>query len=492
MNPLADRTGPVLSVPGGPHVEAAELVERAGRFAASLTELGVTPGDRVAVQIATSIDAVALHLGILSAGAVTVPLNPAFTAHELEHYLGDAEPRVFVVAPDRHDEVVEVARRHRVDHIETLGSTGDGTLADRVAAATAAPILDRADDDLAALLYTSGTTGRPKGAMLTHGGLAANGHALVDVWGLSADDVLLHCLPLFHVHGLFIALHTMFLAGGRTILLPRFSVEGVRDALPQASVFMAVPAIWRRLLDDDAFGDDARHLRLATSGSAPLSELVFAEIERRTGHRPVERYGMSEAGIITSNPLEGERLPGSVGHPLPGYDLRVAGTADPSPNDDPGNTVGEVQIRGRHLFAGYWKRPDATASAFTHDGWFRTGDLGSIEHDGRLRLRGRSSDMIISGGENVYPKEIELVLDAVDGIVESAVVGLPDPAFGEAVTAFVVLEPGAAGIPTDAIDAACRAKLARFKHPKSIRVVDELPRNAMGKVTKATLRSSTD
>ena len=493
MNPLADRTGPVLSVPGGPQIEAAELVERAGRFAASLAELGVAPGDRVAVQIDTSIDAVALHLGILSAGAVTVPLNPSFTAHELEHYLTDAEPRVFVVAPERRAAVADVARHHGVVHLETLGVEADGSLAQRAAATTGpAPIIDRADDDLAALLYTSGTTGRPKGAMLTHGGLAANGHALVEVWGLSADDVLVHCLPLFHVHGLFIALHTMFLAGGRTILLPRFSVDGVRSALPEASVFMAVPAIWRRLLDDPDVGDDMRHLRLVTSGSAPLSELVFAEIEQRTGHRPVERYGMSEAGIITSNPLHGDRLPGSVGFALPGYELRVAADATDDPavaGDDP---VGEVQIRGGHLFAGYWKRDDATSAAFTDDGWFRTGDLGSIDAEGRLRLRGRGSDMIISGGENVYPKEIELVLDAIDGIVESAVVGLPDPAFGEAVTAFVVLAPGIDAVPTEAIDAACRAKLARFKHPKSVRVVDELPRNAMGKITKATLRAGVD
>ncbi len=482
---ITDRPAPILETPGGTALEAAELVTRAGRFAASLAALGVTPGDRVAVQVGTSPDAVALHLGILGIGAVTVPLNPAFTDTELEHYLGDAQPTVFVVSPERLGTARELAARFGVDAVESLGvasldASGDGTLAERADALADPGRLDpveRADDDLAALVYTSGTTGRPKGAMNTHGGLLANGRALVEVWGLGPDDVTLHCLPLFHVHGLFVALHTALLAGARTLLLPRFTVEGVRGALADSTVFMAVPAIWRRLLDDPGFGDDARHLRLVTSGSAPLSELVFAEIESRTGHRPVERYGMSEAGIITSNPLDGERVPGSVGYPLPHASVRIAG----------GGETGEVEVAGPHLLSGYWRRADATAEAFTDDGWFRTGDIGGLDDDGRLRLRGRGSDMIISGGENVYPKEIELVLDAVDGIAESAVIGVADPSFGEAVTAYVVLD-GVEAVPHAAIDEACREHLARFKHPKSVHVIDALPRNAMGKVTKKALR----
>lgn len=438
----------VIDRPGLAPISYGALAEGAARLAALLRAKGVAPGDRVAVQSEKSPEAVMLYLAILRAGAVLLPLNTAYTQAEIDYFLADAEPALFVTDA--------VALAAEAASLSPLDAVHEGS-----------------PNALAAIVYTSGTTGRSKGAMLSHGALAANGLALTEAWGLRDSDVLLHALPIYHVHGLFIALHCVFLSGSRMIWLPRFDDEVVIDQLPRASVMMGVPTYYARLLANPRFTRQATgSMRVFISGSAPLLPSVFDEFEARTGQRLLERYGMSEAAIITSNPLVGERLAGSVGYPLPGVDLRVA--------DD-----GIVQIKGPSVTSGYWRNPAKTAEAFTSDGYFITGDVGRQDEDGRLWLSGRISDLIISGGLNVYPKEIELVLDELPGVVESAVIGLPHPDFGEAVAAVVAGEGDEA-----AVIAAARAQLAAFKCPKRVFFVGALPRNAMGKVLKAELRTT--
>jgi len=408
----------------------------------------VQPGDRVALKAEKSPESIMVYLGVLKAGAVFLPLNTAYTDHETQLFLDDAEPKVVVTDPP--------------DYVR--GATGE-------ALAEAAP---RAADDLASLIYTSGTTGRSKGAMLSHGNLSSNALALHEAWGFTPDDVLLHALPIFHVHGLFVATHCALLSGAPMIWLPRFADDAVLEALSRATVMMGVPTFYTRLLANPAFTRErAEGVRLFISGSAPLLPTTFAEFEARTGQRILERYGMSEAVIITSNPLNGERLAGSVGYPLPGVELRVAG----------GEETGVLQIRGPSVFSGYWRMPEKTAEEFTSDGFFITGDVGRQDPDGRVWISGRAKDLIISGGYNVYPKEIELVLDELSGVTESAVVGVPHPDFGEGVLA-VVQGSG----DESAMIAAARQRLAAYKAPKRVVFVDELPRNAMGKVQKNLLR----
>jgi malonyl-CoA/methylmalonyl-CoA synthetase len=387
-----------------------------------------------------------LYLATLKVGAALLPLNTAYTKAEVDYFASDAEPAIFVS-----DAVALAADAAGLTPLEAIHQAGAG--------------------DLAAIVYTSGTTGRSKGAMLSHGALAANGQALTDAWGFTAEDVLLHALPIYHVHGLFIALHCVFLSGARVLWLPKFDEAEVLAALPRATAMMGVPTYYTRLLADLRFTRQAtEHMRVFISGSAPLLPSTFAEFEERIGEPLLERYGMSEAAIITTNPLHGARLAGSVGYPLPGVDMRIA--------DD-----GLVQIKGPSVTSGYWRNPEKTAEAFTPDGYFITGDVGRQDPDGRLWLSGRSSDLIISGGLNVYPKEIELVLDELPGVAESAVIGLPHPDFGEAVVAVVAGEGDEA-----AMIAAARAQLAAFKCPKRVIFVGDLPRNAMGKVLKAELR----
>jgi malonyl-CoA/methylmalonyl-CoA synthetase len=411
----------------------------------------VVPGDRVAVQTDKTPQAVMLYLATLKAGAIFLPLNTAYTAAEVEYFLTDAEPRLFV-----QDATALAAEAQAHPPLETT--------------------VPRADDDLASIIYTSGTTGRSKGAMLTHGALYANAQALHDTWGFSADDVLLHALPIFHVHGLFVALHCAFLSGAPMVWLAKFEDAPVLAGLARSTVMMGVPTFYTRLLSNPGFTREAAaHMRLFISGSAPLLESTFAEFEQRTGMRILERYGMSEAVIITSNPLNGERLAGSVGYPLPGVSLRIGG----------GEATGGIEIKGVSVFSGYWRMPEKTAEDFTADGWFMTGDVGRQDQDGRVWISGRAKDLIISGGYNVYPKEIELILDELPGVTESAVIGLPHPDFGEAVAAVVI----GAGDET-AMIATLRQQLAAFKAPKRIFFVDELPRNAMGKVQKNLLRQT--
>ncbi len=478
----------VLTTPGGRRLAYGDLFATARRFAHVLARCGVEPGDRVALQVEKSPEALALVLGVAAAGAVVLPLNPAYTTGEVAHFVADATPRVLVATPARRDALEPVAAAHGA-RLETLGTGGDGSLAAALASADAgfAP-LTRAGDDLAAILYTSGTTGRAKGAMLSHRNLLANARTLVDVWRFTAADVLIHALPLFHTHGLFVATNTILLAGGAMVFLDRFDAEVVVEHLAEATTLMGVPTYYTRLLAHPGF-DRARaaHMRLFVSGSAPLSAEVHKAFAARTGHAILERYGMSETGMNTSNPYEGERRPGTVGLPLPDVELRVT---NPERGDlvTPGE-VGVVEVRGPNVCAGYWGLPEKTAEAFRPGGWFVTGDLGRLDTDGYLELVGRDSDLIISGGLNVYPAEVEARLDAVAGVAESAVIGVPHPDLGEGVTAVVAREPGATVAEAD-VHAALAPALARFKQPKRVFFVPKLPRNAMGKIQKVELRET--
>ena len=468
---------PALICAPGPTWRYADLLREVEKTAGALASLGVAPGERVLVQVEKTPQAVALYLACLKIGAVYVPVNPAYTAPELRYFLADAEPVLFVAGED-FDAPGAAAT-------VTLDAAGHGSLA--TLAERAAPVsetMPRDDDDLAALVYTSGTTGRAKGAMVSHGNLAANAATLSDYWGWRRDDVLLHALPIFHVHGLFVALHCAFLNATPLIFLPKFDTGAVLRELPRATVMMGVPTFYTRLLASAAF--DAAccaNMRLFISGSAPLAEQTFAAFEQRSGFRILERYGMSETGMNTSNPLHGERIPGSVGFALPGVEVRIADeNGQPLPADD----VGGIEVRGANVFQGYWRMPEKTAAEFRDDGFFVTGDLGTMAADGRVAIVGRSKDLVISGGYNVYPKEVETLLDAMPGVLESAVIGVPHRDFGEAVVA--VLATNAQQVDQAVVDAHLKGKLARYKQPKRVIVVDELPRNAMGKVQKNVLR----
>ncbi|HEX7034670.1 MAG TPA: malonyl-CoA synthase [Pseudomonadales bacterium] len=461
----------------------ADLGHWVQRFAGALAALEVAPGDRVLSQVEKSPFAVALYLGCLRLGAVYVPLNTAYTAEEVDYFLGDAEPRVYVASS------AIAARRGPIEgvHVVTLDADGTGTLAD--AARRAEPFTGielRRPDDIAAIVYTSGTTGRSKGAMLTHANLESNARVLTDAWGWRDDDVLLHALPIFHVHGLFVALHCALLNATPMIFQPRFDAARVAAALPRATVLMGVPTFYTRLLErPEVNRESCRRVRLFVSGSAPLTEATFAAWEARTGHRILERYGMSETMMNTSNPLHGERVPGTVGFPLPGVEARIA-----APEDGrvlrPGE-VGVIEVRGPNVFAGYWRMPEKTAAEFRPDGFFITGDIGVMDEAGRVSIVGRAKDLIISGGYNVYPKEIERLLDELPGVGESAVIGVPHPDFGEGVVAVLAASDPAIDLP--AVRRALEGRLASFKQPKAVVHVDALPRNAMGKVQKNALRA---
>ncbi|MCU0870440.1 MAG: AMP-binding protein [Burkholderiales bacterium] len=470
----------------GAPVSYTALHAQAARLHAALAASGVVPGDRVCVQVGKSVAALALYLACLRAGAVFVPLNTAYTPTEIAYFLGDARPRLFVCDPDALAALAPGAVAAGVHGVHTLAADGrSGSLLDHASAAPDVAPAAADADTLAVLLYTSGTTGRSKGAMLTHANLATNAQALVEAWHFTAADVLVHALPIFHIHGLFVAGHCALLSGATMRFHARFDPVAVRDALAGATVLMGVPTFYTRLLDTPGFDAAAcATVRVFISGSAPLRPETFAAFEARTGHRILERYGMSETGILASNPLDGPRVAGSVGMPLPGVDIRIA---DPTHRPLPPGETGAIQVRGPNVFHGYWGMPEKTAEAFTPDGWFDTGDVGVCAPDGRLALVGRAKDLVISGGYNVYPKEIETELDAWPGIAESAVFGLPHADFGEAVTAAVVLAPGATlDVPT--LVAALRGRLAAYKVPRRVEVVDALPRNTMGKVQKNLLR----
>ncbi len=460
----------------------ADVARESARFAHALIDAGALRGDRIAVQIDKSPAALFLYLGCLRAGLVYLPLNTAYQRGEVAYFLGDAQPRIVVCRPESAPMMGELTTAT----IFTMDEGGDGSLA-QVAATLPGTFAtaDAGTSDLAVIIYTSGTTGRSKGAMVTHGNLASNGCVLVDCWGFSERDVLLHALPIFHIHGLFVANHCALLSGCRMLWHRKFDAAQILRGLTRATVMMGVPTFYTRLLAEPAFNAQACHnMRLFISGSAPLQLETFREFHSRSGHAILERYGMSEAGMICSNPLRGERRGGSVGFPLPGVSLRIANERD---QPLPDGQIGGIQIKGENVFAGYWRMPEKTQEEFSSDGYFRTGDVGTIDNDGYVSIVGRAKDLIISGGYNVYPREIELALDALPGVTESAVIGVPHADFGEAVAAVVVAAKDAKLDPA-ALIAELKKNFANYKVPKRIHVVEDLPRNAMGKVQKALLR----
>jgi len=472
----------LLRVPDGDDWSYAELVGLSGRLANLLLDHGVGPGDRVAVQVTKSVQAIALYLATVRAGAVFLPLNTAYTRAEVEYFLEDAEPRIFVCGS---------ARAAEFDDIEadvlTLDGDGDGSLM-RAAESMASGFgnIERGPQDLAAILYTSGTTGRSKGAMLSHDNLLSNALTLVDYWRFTADDVLLHALPIFHTHGLFVATNIMLICGGSMIFLARFDLDAMLEQLPRATSLMGVPTFYTRLLADDRFDRElVAHMRLFVSGSAPMLAETHVQFEQTTGHRILERYGMTETNMNTSNPYDGERRAGSVGFALPGVDMKIT---DPETGASlAAGETGMIEVRGPNVFLGYWRKPEKTALELRADGFFISGDMGMLDADGYLHILGRGKDLVISGGYNIYPKQIETEIDALEGVVESAVFGIPDPDLGEVVAAAVVLEAGAS-LELERLSAALQSVLARFKLPRELVVLDELPRNAMGKVQKNILR----
>ncbi|WP_299685203.1 malonyl-CoA synthase [uncultured Tateyamaria sp.] len=475
-----------LHLPDERTLTYAAFLDMAAQYAAALTDMGLAPGDRVAVQIAKSPHALVIYAACAQAGLVFLPLNTAYTADEVAYFLENSGARVVLVDSGKRDAILPIADRCRAQ-LETLDADGTGSFATK--AAGFPPHYDtvpRSEDDLAALLYTSGTTGRSKGAMLSQKNLLSNARALQSEWRFTAQDVLLHALPIFHTHGLFVATNITLLAGGQMIFLPKFSVDQMIDALPRATTMMGVPTFYTRLLADNRF-DAAltRHMRLFISGSAPLLAETHVQFERQTGHRILERYGMTETNMITSNPYDGERRAGTVGFPLPDVEVKI--TDSTTGATLPRGAIGEIEVRGPNVFQGYWQMPDKTAEELRPDGFFITGDLGQIDADGYLSIVGRNKDLIISGGYNIYPKEIELLLDAEAGILESAVIGVPHPDFGESVVGVLVAAPGQTP-DLDAIRSSIGTSLARFKQPQKLVVLPELPRNTMGKVQKKALR----
>ncbi len=482
----ADRSACALETHDGQYWRWRDLEQASARIANLLASLQLPAQSRIAVQVDKSPEALCLYLATLRAGHVFLPLNTAYQKGEIAYFIEDAEPAVVVCMPSRLADVSAIAAGLGSANVYTLSDDGSGSLID-----AAAPHADEfstvacESSSLAAVLYTSGTTGRSKGAMLSHGNLASNALTLHSVWRWRQDDVLLHALPIFHVHGLFVAIHGALLSGSKMIWLPRFDAKEVVRHLPGASVFMGVPTMYVRLLDEPAFDNTAAAgMRLFISGSAPLLAETFRQFETRTGQRILERYGMSETVMLTSNPYEGHRAAGTVGLPLPDVSVRVVDDAGkPCACDE----VGGVEVRGPNVFGGYWRMPEKTREEFTADGWFKTGDVGRFDAQGYLTIVGRSKDLIISGGYNVYPKEVESYLDDMPGVAESAVIGVPDRDFGEAVTAVVVAQAGAQ-LDGASMISTLKSLIASYKVPKRIHIVDELPRNAMGKVQKNELR----
>ena len=482
-----DRTQVLIETGSGKTYSYADLERESARYAGFLTGLGLRKGDRVMAQLDKSPEVLFLYLGCIRAGLIYLPLNTAYRRGELEYFLQDAEPSVIVSAPSLQPTLQELADAQSIRHVFTLNQSRGGTLPEKAAASAGefANVTCNADD-AAAILYTSGTTGRPKGAMITHGNLSSNALALQEAWGWRADDVLLHALPLYHVHGLFVACHCVLFGGSRMLMLDKFDARTVMDLLACATVMMGVPTFYTRLLAEADFGREySAHMRLFISGSAPLLEQTFREFEQRTGQAILERYGMTETGMNTSNPLHGERLPGTVGLPLSGVSVRIV---DDYGTEVAADEVGQLLVKGPNVFKGYWRMPDKTAEEFTPDGFFKTGDLSSVGENGYISIVGRGKDLIITGGLNVYPKEIERAIDDLNGVTESAVIGLPHVDFGEAVNAVVVRDSGAADLSEADIIATLKGKLAGFKVPKQVFFVDALPRNAMGKVQKNRLR----
>jgi len=464
--------------PGLPNVTYDDLFTGAERTASALVANGLQPGDRVAVQVDKSVEAIQLYIGTVMAGGIFLPLNTAYTGAEVAYFLGDATPRIIVCDPAREAEIVPLSQATCL----TLAADGTGTLTDALPDEAGFDAVPREADDLAAILYTSGTTGRSKGAMLSHANLASNSETLREYWRFSRDDVLIHALPIFHTHGLFVATNVALFSGASTVFLPKFDPDAIIAAMPNATAMMGVPTFYTRLLEDDRLTPDlASNMRLFISGSAPMLVDTHEKWLARTGHRVLERYGMTETNMSTSNPYDSERRMGTVGFPLPGVELRIMEDG----KEVGAGEIGVIEVRGPNVFQGYWQMPEKTAEELKEDGWFITGDLATRDAEGYVTIVGRSKDLIITGGFNVYPKEIESLIDDIPGVVESAVIGVPHPDFGEGVVAVIVPEgdpdPGA-------IRNVLTRDLAKFKQPKELIFLDTLPRNTMGKVQKKQLR----
>jgi malonyl-CoA/methylmalonyl-CoA synthetase len=477
-------TSDFLILPDGTRISHVNFAELTARFAGALTAAGLRPGDRVALQLVKSPAMLAVIAAAIRSGVVFLPLNPAYTPAEVGYFLRDAEARLLLCDETGAQALAPVASAAGA-RLMTLSAKGCGDFGDLAARTDLAPVAGRVPSDLAALLYTSGTTGRSKGAMMSHDNLLSNARVLADYWRFTDRDVLLHALPIFHTHGLFVATNVALLAGCPMIFLPKFDVDDIVRTMPEATAMMGVPTFYTRLLADPRLTPElVRKIRVFISGSAPLLAETHRQWTERTGHRILERYGMTETNMNTSNPYDGERRAGTVGLPLPGVDLKIC---DATGRELSHGETGIIEVRGPNVFQGYWNMPEKTAEELRPDGFFITGDIGVQGDDGYVTVVGRAKDLIISGGFNVYPKEIELALDALPGVLESAVIGVPHPDFGEVVVAVVVPEPGAAPYPAD-LAAALGAGLARFKQPKHIALRDVLPRNTMGKVQKNLLR----
>ncbi|WP_201833869.1 malonate--CoA ligase [Microvirga zambiensis] len=483
---IAALTKTAIATLGGETVSYADLIALSGRLANVLATCGVKPGDRVAVQVEKSVPALVLYLATVRAGAVYLPLNPAYTLAELEYFIGDAEPSLVVCDPGNREGIERLAAKVG-SSVETLDARGQGSLTE--AANNASDLFEtaqRAGEDLAAILYTSGTTGRSKGAMLTHDNLVSNALTLKEAWRFTADDVLIHALPIYHTHGLFVASNVTLFSGASMIFLAKFDADQILGLMPRATALMGVPTFYVRLLQHPGLAKGTTSgMRLFVSGSAPLLAETHREWSARTGHAILERYGMTETNMNTSNPYDGDRVPGAVGLPLPCVSVRIT---NPDTGEElPTNEIGMIEVKGPNVFKGYWRMPEKTASEFRPDGFFITGDLGKIDERGYVHILGRGKDLVITGGFNVYPKEIEDEIDAIPGVFESAVIGVPHEDFGEGVTAVVVCSREAA-VDEKMILAALDGRLAKFKLPKRVVFVDELPRNTMGKVQKNVLR----
>ena len=494
INPLYDRlfrphegkTTPFLRFLDGTEMRYQDFLSLVSRLAHVLTEKGLVPGDRVAVQVHKSAQALALYGAAVKAGLVFLPLNTAYTAHEITYFVEDSGARLLVCDSADIKTYQSIFSDHDMEML-SLDADGSGTLMDQVSLMDADfhPV-PRDKEDLVAILYTSGTTGRSKGAMLTQNNLLSNALSLAEAWRFSDQDVLLHALPIFHTHGLFVATNIVLATSGSILFLPKFDLDAIMTLVPKATTMMGVPTFYTRMLEDQRLTQEmTAHIRLFVSGSAPLLAESHRQFSARTGHAILERYGMTETNMNTSNPYDGERRPGTVGFPLPGVELKIT---DPEQGTMmPQGEVGQIELRGPNVFKGYWQMPEKTATELRPDGFFITGDLGRIDADGYLHIVGRNKDLIISGGYNIYPKEIELILDDQPGVLESAVLGVPHPDLGETVLGVIVAVPGQTP-DLDHIAATAASALARFKQPRKLILIDELPRNTMGKVQKNILR----
>ena len=488
--PLAERDDAVLIRPDDSEISGQELFSLSGQIANVLRDAGVEPGHRVAMQCEKSVEAMALYLACLRLGSLFLPLNTAYMPAEMDYFIGDAEPTVVVSSMKAAEQMAPICAKHKAA-LFTLGENADGSLMDAAKlASSTCPVAECGPDDLAAILYTSGTTGRSKGAMLSHKNLLSNAQSLSEAWRFTSEDRLLHALPIFHAHGLFVAVNVSLHVGASMIFLPKFDCDVVMDKIGNATTMMGVPTFYTRMLADErCTPENLGHMRLFISGSAPLLAETHREFEAKTGQRILERYGMTETTMSSSNPYDGERRAGTVGFPLPNIQLRVV---DPETGDQlPRGEIGNLEVHGPNVFQGYWRMPEKTAEEFRDDGFFITGDIAKIDEDGYITIIGRSKDLVISGGYNVYPKEVESEIDELEGVNESAIIGVPHPDFGEAVVAVVVPLSGVT-LTADQIIAPLQERLAKFKFPKRVFFVEALPRNTMGKVQKNELRKTYD